>query len=493
MNILLSSNYKENLNEKPRAQNIFPNSHKLLSKATTKSKFIFKTENKNDNDIMKNLSNILNNKQKSDNFECCYLIGNDRKNHLNRYVTQTHSDKFISNKDKNNNIYEDINKALDLRSFSNDKTAKLMNNNIFIKNSNVANSKQVFENLVEKNKNLKNNFMLFYENLKIKKVSKQAHFGKDEKQSLNYHKRSPSKEYQGKIHESVKKPIQFFNHKDVEAKNIFLTKFNMKIKNHYNIQKNKPLSNNMSDDFKLISTIKVDEYDQNKNVPKSIEIENENSSNHSFKEDFSFLIEKDDLIQQNVINIRDIINDVKIVQNKLDSECNDINNLLKSANDTKKKILMHKTDYKFFQINKNINTNDVINSDDKKNLSPIKLFYPFLPLKSMNFVSKSNNFKRKTFYSLNKNSLKENSNIKDKKRVKICNFVKKRNKTHNKMNYNILDEIKNEDEINLRVNNFQSSGFYKREVLGEISDPELRLKNNLFNKRIYLEKGKYIQ
>ena len=71
---------------------------------------------------------------------------------------------------------------------------------------------------------------------------------------------------------------------------------------------------------------------------KSIEIENNNSSSNSLKEEFSFLInnkEKED--RYDIFSLRDMINNANSTKNKINSESNDMKNLLKNTNDSKNK------------------------------------------------------------------------------------------------------------------------------------------------------------
>ena len=377
MNLLSNDINKNNLKKNMYDQNIFKKSKDKNNKATTSYNFFKK------NDIMGKITNILNNKDNYENFDCCYKLGKLEPNtYKSKEIFSNRNDKDIL--DKNSIFKKKIEKKnlnllnFDFLSIDNKKELNFDKLNDYEKLNNKENNN--YEKKFNKNnlrldpkssENIKNNYQLFFE--KKNSLSEKT----NNRDNLSNFKHEDAKVKSSKL--------MNLKEKDVESKTLFLTKFNMKFKNI--------LDGNNSNNFNSSNGIGNKINDKNlfdKSDSKSIEIDNQDTSYHSLKNEFSFLLENN---KNEIFNLREMLNDVKLAQYKINNECDDIKNLIKTANDTKNKLQMHKTDSKFY--NKNFISQDNVNN---KNIF------------DNNF---NKNKKLKTFYSENKYSKFKNENLKN--------------------------------------------------------------------------------
>jgi len=420
-----SDKIKFNIRSKLPSSKNFQKANDIISKATTSYNF-YKSKNKND--IMEKITYILNDKEKQENFDSCYLNGKNNNLIKNSEIKiNNNKNEFLkSSLATDNQFYkpeQDINFHVDFHSRNNkfpigENKHNLKNERIKVlspkkaefkinffdkfsnrdfnmdkiqmhfasgnleykKNENKIFSEKV-KNEINTNKSVKNNFKLFYDQLNSSKSKiKRSDYREsiDSKDNIN--------KENGKLEELEKCKIIMKN-KDSESQNLFLTKFNMKLKNNLerfgiysickdnneNDKKNSSNYQNFQPDRNQEIFLGNEKKEIDQNVSKSIDFDNDdNYSYYSLKNEFSFLLGKKG--ESEVYNLRDMINDVKIAQNKLSSEYNDIKNLLKFANDTRSKLQMHKTENKFFNVKNKLNNdkgysnkNRMINGFSSKN------------------------------------------------------------------------------------------------------------------------------
>lgn len=318
---------------------------------------------------------------------------------------------------------------------------------------------------------VKNNFKLFYQQLNNSK-SKQNRNSLIRESAEN---KPESYRDQNKKEKQDKSP-KYIKCRDPESTNLFLTKFSMKNKhnnildlknplinknfsnsNSLNLNKNPELPNENNIKEKALKLLKIGSFDNKEiqlesrkkeieqNVSKSIDIDSEaDSSYYSLKNEFSFLLEKKG--ESEVFNLRDIINDVKTAQNKLSSECDDIKNLLKYANDTKSKLQMHKTDNRFYNVKNKLDGNNNKNFNHQAYTNNINNM----------IINQTNGYLKNTSVA-NKRSL--NSNKKDKPKEKELNEERKNylknqepniqegNFDYNKINKNKAIKLPNQNSL----------------------------------------------
>jgi hypothetical protein len=591
MNQILNEEIKDHLRPKiPLTKNLIK-LKEITSKATTSLNF-YKPKIKKD--IMEKITNILNNKHSTENFDSCYLNGNPNNNPKypvdNYYSNKINKNDFLKtanctenkfflpkqkiysniNNDLNYNInnkkytFEDKNEILkhlkneglkalspknNLNNNDNNKNILFFENKFNVyrdANLNKLNMPYASSNFSDKydkkiftdkinieinainnhNKNLKNNYKLFHEqfNISKSKQNKNSHFresfeNKAESNTENFLKKG----------DQDKSP-KYIKSRDPESANLFLTKFNMKIKNNKNENINK-LNFSNSNSLKNLpaqnENINKESTQKNSNLrlfhfkevllnnkkkeieynfSKSIDIDKESdSSYHSLKNEFSFLLEKKG--ESESYNLGDIMNDVKMVQNKLSSECDDLKNLLKFANDTKSKLQMHKTENRFFKVNKKLNSNNINNFNYKaysNNINNMIVNRTNAYLKGISnsknkntnsFKKENENFEEKKINEnkvnklLNPNSLSvdeylligENSKINKKEKVKVMEINKKLNKKRafSDMNYEaILPHISDKIDKNvLQPKNLTSKNISKGKNFIKINCEENQTNN----------------
>ena len=309
MNLLSNDINKNNLKKNMYDQNIFKKSKDKNNKATTSYNFFKK------NDIMGKITNILNNKDNYENFDCCYKLGKLEPNtYKSKEIFSNRNDKDIL--DKNSIFKKKIEKKnlnllnFDFLSIDNKKELNFDKLNDYEKLNNKENNN--YEKKFNKNnlrldpkssENIKNNYQLFFE--KKNSLSEKT----NNRDNLSNFKHEDAKVKSSKL--------MNLKEKDVESKTLFLTKFNMKFKNI--------LDGNNSNNFNSSNGIGNKINDKNlfdKSDSKSIEIDNQDTSYHSLKNEFSFLLENN---KNEIFNLREMLNDVKLAQYKINNEYSGMN------------------------------------------------------------------------------------------------------------------------------------------------------------------------
>ncbi len=430
---------------------------------------------------MEKITNILNNKQNKENYDSCYLSGKTNIKEKNSSSNNTNINKidflktgrltetkFYSTK---KSTHLNLNKKNFDESLKKNQSIKVLtpNNKDFVKNlnnfdyvyrdsylnripmhfsndnQNYKQENKIFNERVKKeincSNNIKNNYMIFYEQLNISK-NKIKNNEKDYIDTkINLNKETAKEDAHGK-------KSKFLKLRDPESTNLFLTKLSLQTKNisekikinKVNLDKLKIKYDNNCKDVKssLIDSENLkNEFDNN--VSQSIKIENDENdfSFVSLKNEFSFLLEKKD--EKENYMLRDIINDVKLAQNKIKYECDDIKNLLRYASDTKSILQIHKTENKFFNIkNKKNIEKAIIKKIENINNNDF-------PLDKDNFSGKIH--RRKLSYDVNKNK----------------NNTKNMNKEHNLMILNNISLSRNTNQNSFSVD----KGLFKGENQNE--------------------------